>query len=82
VILNTACKKYTALLEFSLPNMKFLPALLLFLLFFGAGFEVLTVMNINNVICQDARSYVTKELCAVSYINPIRISAIVTAGTM
>ena len=30
--------------------MKFLPVLLLFLLFFGKGFEVLTVMSIHNVI--------------------------------
>jgi len=31
---------------------------------------------------QDARSYVTEELWAVSYINPMRTSAVVTAVTM
>jgi hypothetical protein len=31
---------------------------------------------------QDARSCVTKELWAVSYINPVRINTVVTAITM
>ena len=48
--LNAACKKCTALLKFSFPNMQFLPALQLLSLFFGAGCEVLTVMSIDNAI--------------------------------
>ena len=43
------CQKHTALVSFCFPNLTF-PSTLQFLLFFGIGFEVLTVVKINNVV--------------------------------
>jgi hypothetical protein len=45
------CKTHTALLEFIFPNVTFPSTLQLFLIFFGAGLEVLTVVRIPNGDC-------------------------------
>ena len=42
-------KIYTALLQFSFPNVTF-PSTFQFLIIFGTGFEVLTVVRIHNVV--------------------------------
>jgi len=42
-------KKYTALLYFSSPSVIF-PSTFQFLIIFGTGFEVLTVVRIRNVV--------------------------------
>jgi len=42
-------KIYTALLQFSFPNVIF-PSMFRFLIIFGTGLEVLTVVRIHNVV--------------------------------
>jgi len=42
-------KIYTALLQYSFPNVTF-PSTFQFSIIFGMGFEVLTVMRIHNVV--------------------------------
>ena len=42
-------KIYTALLQFSFPNVTF-PSTFQFLVIFGTGFEVLTEVRIRNVV--------------------------------
>jgi len=42
-------KIYTTLLQFSFPNVIF-PSTFQFLIIFGMGFEVLTMLRIHNVV--------------------------------
>jgi hypothetical protein len=50
VVKYCVCQKHTALVSFCFPNLTFPSMLQLFLLVFGTGFEVLTVVKINNVV--------------------------------